>query len=198
MSLGVAFYGDTVRCEVFPREREGTPGQASFSAATFMELRQTTLRISRSPRDSSNRLLKVSSSRCRMHREQWAGSRFLFRAASSARIVSKTEAFGITQSTYSESLEEEGAMFYRSFPAGYLPASVAERLNTISAKNAEDCSKLMAEFWEAERARDYRRADRLTVQIAPYLELGPTNPVAGISGGVGGRITVNELQFLGS
>ena len=83
----------------------------------------------------------------------------------------------------------------RSFPAGRVPLSVAERLNAISANNAEHVRILIAEFWEADRARDYERADRLSRQMAPYLELAPANPIAGICGGVGGRISVNEVQF---
>ena len=60
-------------------------------------------------------------------------------------------------------------MLYHGFLAGHLPTSVAERLTAISEKNAEHFGLLMAEFWEAHRNRDYERADRLTVQMAPFL-----------------------------
>ena len=86
-------------------------------------------------------------------------------------------------------------MLFRNFPAGHVPLSVAERLKAISANNAQHFGFLIAEFWEADRARDYERADRLSRQMAPYLELAPANPIAGIFGGVGGSISVNEVQF---
>jgi len=86
---------------------------------------------------------------------------------------------------------------YRIFPAGHMPFSVAERLSAISDQNAEAVTLLIAEFWKAYRDRDFERADRLSVHMAPYLDPAPANPIARITGGTAGHIFLDEVQFVG-
>ncbi len=48
--------------------------------------------------------------------------------------------------------------------------------------------------WEAERNKQYERADRLDEELVPYLSL-PADPAVTIIGGLGGYVRVNDNLF---
>jgi hypothetical protein len=78
----------------------------------------------------------------------------------------------------------------QSFRCNRRTPHVEVQLSGIAAKNAEDFSLLSAEFFAAYRNRDYERQNRLTLQMAGYLDPAPVNPIGEIFWGTGGAFSL--------